>query len=175
MTRQFFNTAIASLLCFFLITEFTVQSANSEGNEKTSLTTAAKTKNQQKLCKKFTLLIEKGTYKKYIAETENIPDICVYRNLDIDGDGIADKVEVDSGSEGSFLMVQLSGSGEYDLEPGGFIMILKIENRIYAMVTLWHWSDEPDKPRADKITGQDFYLLTKKGAELLCTVRPKTR
>jgi hypothetical protein len=130
---------------------------------------------QASFCKEVSKMIKDGTIDKHMPEYQapSGPDPrgADYLNLDIDGDGIADKVTVSSGSESSYLVVQLSSGGEYDLDEGGFTMIVKIKEKIYALVTYWEWGRQPDGSRKGKKVGYRLYELTKHGAELVCDER----
>ena len=80
-------------------------------------------KAQPPLCKEVTALIKSGEIKKdrYRFETVDIPDephSYEYVNIDIDRDGISDKVTISSGSVESLLVIQLSSGGEYELDEG---------------------------------------------------------
>jgi hypothetical protein len=131
-------------------------------------------KTQTSFCKEVSKMIKDGT----IDNDQHTPEYqspspdprgAEYLNLDIDGDGIADKVEVSSGSEGeSLLVVQLSSGDVYELHEGGFIKIVKIKKQIYAVVTYWEWHRQPDGSREGKQVGNRLYKLTKQEPELVC-------
>jgi hypothetical protein len=129
-------------------------------------------KSQASFCMEVSKMIRDGTIDKYMPERQDPiardPRGSEYLNLDIDGDGIADKVTVSSGSESSYLVVQLSSGGEYDLDESGFIMIVKIKEQIYALVTYWEWNIQPDGSRKGKKVGNRLHELTKHEAKLIC-------
>jgi hypothetical protein len=141
------------------------------GGEKSDVSSAGKS--QDSFCKQVSKMIKAGTIDKhtpeYEAPTGPDPRGADYLNLDIDGDGIPDKVTVSSGSEGeSLLVVQLSSGGEYDLHEGGFIRIVKLKEQICALVTYWEWHRQPDGSRDGKIVGNRLYKVTKYEAERIC-------
>lgn len=163
---------------------FSISSVSAMAAEKKSDAAGAKydgssySKSQASFCKEVSKMFKNGTIKRHITERVDIPvDVdprgSEYLNLDIDGDGIADKVTVSSGSEGeSLLEIQLSSGGVYaPLHEGGFIMIVKIKEQMYALVTYWEWGRQPDGSRKGKKVGYRLYELTKHGAELVCDGR----
>lgn len=126
-------------------------------------------KSQASLCKEVSKMIEDETIYNHMPEAIPFdPRGFKYLNLDIDGDGIADKVTVSSGEEGSYLWVRLSGGGEYDLDRDGYIMLIKFRRRLYALVTYWKWDRHADGSKTGRITGRRLYLLTRTEAELVC-------
>jgi ankyrin repeat protein len=135
------------------------------------LTVLSPDKPQTSFCKEVSKLIKDETIDKHMPEYQDPspdPRGADYLNLDIDGDGIADKVTVNSGSESSYLVVQLSSGGQYDLDEGGFIIIVKIKEQIYALVTYWEWHRQPDGSRNGKKVANRLYKLTKQEAERVC-------
>jgi hypothetical protein len=144
------------------------------GGGKSDVSSAGKS--QDSFCKQVSKMIKDGTIDKHTPEYEapSGPDPrgADYLNLDIDGDGIPDKVTVSSGSEGeSLLVVQLSSGGEYDLHEGGFIKVRKIEKQIYALVTYWDFQRQPDGSSKGRIVGNRLYRLTRHDAELICDTK----
>ena len=160
---------------------FSISSVSAMAAEKKSEATDEKSrvssagKSRASFCKEVSKMIKDGTIDKYMPERQDPiardPRGSEYLDLDIDGDGIPDKVTVSSGSESSYLVVQLSSGGEYDLDEGGFIMIVKIEEHIYALVTYWEWNIQPDGSRKGKKLGNRLYELTKNEAELICDTK----
>lgn len=120
------------------------------------------------ICKEISLLYEHEKIDKYAVDSISLPDRPQddkYINLDIDNDG---KVEVSTGSEGSFLDVELSTGVNYDLDENGPIKIVKLHNHLYAFVTNLQWDRQADGIRMEKVTGHHLYLLTRKNAKLIC-------
>jgi len=160
---------------------FSISSVSAMAAEKKSEATGEKSrvsstgKSRASFCKEVSKMIKDGTIDKYMPERQDPiardPRGSEYLDLDIDGDGIPDKVTVSSGSESSYLVVQLSSGGEYDLDEGDFIMIVKIEEHIYALVTYWEWNIQPDGSRKGKKLGNRLYELTKNEAELICDTK----
>lgn len=124
---------------------FSISSVSAMAAEKKSEAAAEKSrvsaggKSQASLCKEISKVIKDGTIDKHMPEYQapSGPDPrgADYLNLDIDGDGIPDKVTVSSGSESSYLEVQLSSGGAYDLDEGGFIRIVKIRKGSGLLLT----------------------------------------
>jgi hypothetical protein len=143
--------------------------------EKVGVSSAEESQNS--ICNQVSKMIKDGTIDKHMPEYQapSGPDPrgADYLNLDIDGDGIADKVTVSSGSEGeSLLEIQLSSGGVYaPLHEGGFIMIVKIKEQIYALVTYFEWHSQPDGARNGKEVGNRLYKLTKQEAALICDTK----
>lgn len=126
---------------------------------------------QNVVCKKVSLLIKNKDIAKYAAKSKPIPgrpQDSEYIDLDIDADGIVDNVEVSSGSEGSYLAVKLSSGAQYDLEESGFVMIVKFDEQVYALVTYWKWNRRPDDSMEGKEVDHRLYLLTKQNAKVMC-------
>ena len=142
-----------------------------------SFTSAAEKKDvkaQPSLCKKVASMIKDGTINKYMPERVDIPDTArasEYLNLDIDNDGKADKVVNTSGEEGSYLEVYLSGGNKYVVDESGFIMLVKLNRDIYALVTYWEWDRRPDDSKAGKKIGNRLYKLTKHEAKSVCDIK----
>lgn len=123
-------------------------------------------KDQKTLCKKVAVLIKNNKIDEYMPERKDFdPRGSRYLNLDIDDDGIPDKVEVSSGSEGSYLAVKLSTGGKYALDEDGFIKLIRFEGNIYAVVTYREWNEAKDN---SKIIGYRVYKLTKDAAIIVC-------
>ena len=111
---------------------------------------------QKSICKKVAALLKKNKIAEYMPER---------RDIDIDGDGKADKIIVSTGAAESLLAVHLSTGGEYDVEVSGFITIIRFEDNIYAVVTYREWNAAKDN---DKIIGYRLYKLTKDTAIIVC-------
>jgi hypothetical protein len=160
------------LLMFSISSVFAMaaENKNEAAGEKSGVSSSSTSR--VSFCKEVSKMIKDGTIDKYMPETAAIPTNpreLEYLNLDIDGDGIPDKATVSSGSEGeSLLEVQLSSGAAYDLHEGGFIMIRKIKEQIYALVTYWEWHIQPDRSRYGKIVGNRLYKLTRHEAERIC-------
>ena len=144
----------------FLIFSFTA-----EAQEKKNV------KAQLPICKKVASMIKDGTIKKYVPPRENCKDevdlrCTEYLNLDINSDGIVDKVIYSSGSGESFLQVKLSNGRDYDHEESGSMLIVKIRGSVYALVTYW----ESGTIGLGRIIGR-FYKLTQNSAEKVCDLK----
>jgi len=127
--------------------------------------------NKQSFCKIIASMVKDGTYEKYAVKSKEIPNRpqdSQYTNLDLDGDGIEDKVLVSSGSEGSYLEVELSKGINYDLEADGFITIIKIKNKVYALVTNWKWKRTKVDEVKGRIISYHVYELTDHNAKAIC-------
>lgn len=123
---------------------------------------------QNPLCKKVASLIKSKNISKYLAPTENISDMSIYRTLDIDGDGIPDKVEVSSGSEESYCEVKLSSGAGYDLGENGSVMIVNIDAKVCALVTYWVRKRQQNGSLESKEVSHRLYILTKQNAKIIC-------
>ncbi|MBN1474958.1 MAG: hypothetical protein JW914_10100 [Syntrophaceae bacterium] len=159
------------LIMMMLVVSFAIipASAVEKGDEKIKKSNiSVPSNNQNALCKKVTSLIKSRNISKYLSPMENIPDTSRYRTLDIDGDGIPDKVEVSSGSAESYCEVKLSSGAEYDLVENGSIMIINIDAKVCALVTYWEYKRRPDGSLENKEVSHRLYLLTKQNAEMLC-------
>jgi hypothetical protein len=133
---------------------------------------SAVNKDKESLCKKVASMIKDGTIDKYVPDTEHFdPRGVKYLNLDIDGDGRADKVIVSSGEEGSYLEVDMSVGSKYDIDESGFIMVVRIKKQIYALVTYWEWDRRPDGSKVGKKVANRLYKLTKSEAEIVCDIK----
>ena len=142
-----------------------------DGKIETKSKASVSADDQNALCKKVSMLIKNKDIDKYAAKSKSIPgrpQDSEYIDLDIDADGIVDKIEVSSGSEESYLGVELSSGGQYDLEENGFVMIVKFNEQIYALVTYWEWNRRPDGSRKGKEVGHRLYLLAKQNAKVIC-------
>lgn len=130
-------------------------------------TTIMLTEHDQKmLCKKVATLLKENKIDKYVPERKDFdPRGSEYLNLDIDGDGKADKIIVSAGAGESNLEVHLSTGVEYDVEVSGFIKLIRFESNIYAIVTYREWNAAKDD---DKIIGYQLYKLTKDKAIIVC-------
>jgi ankyrin repeat protein len=131
-------------------------------------------KSQTSFCKKVSKMIKDKTIDKYIPEMVDLPiDVdprgSEYLNLDIDGDGISDKVTVSSGSDESLLVVRLSSGGEYDLDEG-LMCLVKLKGHIYALVAYYDTS-----VTNWKLVGHRLYELTRTKAELVCDTKDLER
>jgi hypothetical protein len=121
---------------------------------------------QKSICKKVAALLKKNKIAEYMPERRDFdPNGSEYLNIDIDGDGKADKIIVSTGAAESLLAVHLSTGGEYDVEVSGFITIIRFEDNIYAVVTYREWNAAKDN---DKIIGYRLYKLTKDTAIIVC-------
>ena len=149
---------------------FAMQGFARESEENPNLKNMNETQNKP-LCREIGRMINDKTIGRYyLSETScSKPNNCEYRNLDIDNDGEKDVLMIDSsGSEGSFLMMQLSTGKEYDLEPGGFVTLYQIRKKIYVLVNHWIWIRKPDGSSEGKLDHHSLYLLTGQGIELVC-------
>jgi len=121
---------------------------------------------QKVLCKKIATLLKENKIDKYVPERKDFdPRASEYLNLDIDGDGKADKIIVSRGAGESYLGVHLSTGVEYDVEVSGFITLIRFEGNIYAIVTYREWNAAKDN---DKVIGYQLYKLTKDRAIIVC-------
>jgi hypothetical protein len=134
-----------------------------------------KAQKEAQLCQEVSKMINDGTINKYepkkIKMPINIdPHGFEYPNLDIDGDGASDKVTITSGSyDDSILEIQLSSGGGYELdESSGTIMLSRLKDQIYALMTYWEWDKRQGSSKKGKIIGHQLYKLTKSKAELVC-------
>jgi hypothetical protein len=125
-------------------------------------------KKDKSLCKRIGIMVNNRTTSKYMPKSENTdPHTTRYLNLDIDNDGRADDVTVNSGSSESLLVVKLSTGEEYDLDES-LMYLIKLNGKVYAVVRLFDWSVLPGGQRAEKDLGHRLYILTKDKAELAC-------
>jgi hypothetical protein len=121
---------------------------------------------QKMLCRKVATLLKENKIDKYVPERKDFdPRGSEYLNVDIDGDGKADKIIVSTGAGESYLKVYLPTGIEYDLEVSGFITLIRFEGNIYAIVTYREWNAARDD---DKIIGYRLYKLTKDKANIVC-------
>jgi len=144
---------------------------NSEAaGEKSGVSSSSNSKTS--FCNEVSKMIKDGTIDndKYAPEAIPVPPRgSEYLNLDIDGDGIADKVTVSSGSDESYLVVQLSSGGEYDLDEG-LMCLVKLKGHIYALVAYY------DKSTTNwKLLAHRLYQLTIIKAELVCDTKDLER
>jgi hypothetical protein len=169
-SNRFILVMMALVFCFVVVSvraeEKQDAKVNGKNDSKANSPSSAN-KSQNTLCKKVALLIKNGTINEYVPPVANIPDISVYQNLDIDEDGIPDKVEVSSGSEGSYLEVVLSSGSKYELDDGS-IMIVKLKGKAYALVTYFDWKILTDGTKVGKEVGHRLHLLTKNGVKMVC-------
>jgi len=130
-------------------------------------TTIILTEHDQKMvCKKVSTLLKENKIDKHVPERKDFdPRGSEYLNLDIDGDGKADKIIVSTGAGESYLKVYLSTGIEYDLEVSGFITLIRFEGNIYAIVTYREWNAAKD---SSKIIGYRLYKLAKDEAIIAC-------
>jgi hypothetical protein len=146
--------------------EKTETKSNTENTQGTGIVPQAQ---GELICKRVAEMINKKTIEKYSLKARDItPSSSEYNNIDIDGDGKADTLTVDSGSSGSYLTVQLSTGNKYDLEPGGFVMVVQIRGRVYALVTRWKWTKQQDDSIKGKQSRRSLYILKRNGIELVC-------
>ena len=121
------------------------------------------------ICKEVAKMLKNKTIEEYSPKARDVtPSSSEYDNIDIDGDGKADTLTVDSGSSGSYLTVQLSTGKKYDLEPGGFVMAIEIRGRFYVLATQWKWTKQQDGSIKGKQGRRSLYVLKKQGIELIC-------
>lgn len=173
MKKNWFKLILVTMVVVFYFTALPVlamekRDAKVTNNSKTKTTISPSENDQNVLCKKVVSLIKTRDISKYLSPMENIPDTSIYRTLDIDGDGITDKVEVSSGSEESYLKVKLSNDGGYDLSENGSIMIVNIDAKVCALVTYWERKKRPDGSLESKEVSHRLYLLTKQNAKMIC-------
>lgn len=166
---------ILILMIVVLLVSITIMPMNAaekaERKIETKSNASVSADSQNALCRKVSMLIKNNDIVKYAAKSKRIPgrpQDSEYIDLDVDADGIVDKIEVSSGSEGSYLGVKLSGGGQYDLEENGFVMIVKFDEQVYALVTYWEWSRQPDGSKKGKEVGHRLYLLAKQSAKVIC-------
>jgi hypothetical protein len=169
MTRRLILATTVLVLGLFSIFGLHDLYAKDGSVKSTSTKVPVANKNPKVLCKKVALLIKNGTIDKYALESKDIPDsrASEYPNIDLDKDGQKDKIIVDSGEDGSFLDVRLSGGGGYDIEDG-FMMLVGFDKRVYALVTYWEWRRNKDGSKDGHIVGHRLYWLTKNKAEIIC-------
>lgn len=117
------------------------------------------------VCDLLSARFRDGSINKYLPEKRDIdPRGTEYLDLDIDGDGLMDKVTYSSGSSESHLAVKLTSGSEYALEQPGAMQVLSINERIYAVVTYW----SSGTMGIGKVTSRSAYVLTNNGAKYNC-------
>jgi uncharacterized protein YecT (DUF1311 family) len=125
------------------------------------------------LCTHIAVLVEMG--KAFDLEPndyeDNPPRGNDYKNLDIDGDGVADSVKTSCGSGECGLEVKLSSGKPYDLgsldESYKFYLIRYLSS-IYALVSYSEDEDSKDPKISTKYHLVRLYLLAPAGAKLVC-------
>lgn len=125
-------------------------------------------KNISQLCVHIAVLVEKDDTSKLEPEAGiDPPTGSDYRNLDIDGDGIADSVKTGCGTGECLLQVKLSSGAEYDLDELKFYLI-RYQSSIYALVGY----SEDEESKDPKVYGKShlvrLYHITPTGAKLMC-------
>jgi hypothetical protein len=166
--NKFILVMMVLVFCFMAATGRAAEKDKAIEMAGTKATALAKEKenDQETLCKKVAALIKSNKIDEYMPERKDFdPRGSEYLNVDIDGDGKADKIIVGSGSEGSFLEVSLSTGVEYDVDEGGFITIFRFEENVYAVVTYQEWNANRV---GSKTIGYRLYKLTKDAAIIVC-------
>lgn len=168
MIRRILLVILFLVISLVAGTEITAEQGTNAKTQNTGI-------NPKTLCKKVATMVKSEKIKKYEADFKYVfgkNEVLLgleYYNLDIDGDGKTDKVKCDnSGSGGSYLMVKLSGGGGYDIEENGFVTILKLDGRVYELITYYGNDRNPDGSIKRKIVGRSLYMLTKQGQIMTC-------
>lgn len=171
MKKNYFKLILVIMVvvfCFSAVPVLAVekQDAKFASNFETKATVSPTDEDQKTLCKKVAALIKNNKIDEHVPEIKHFdPRGSEYLNVDIDGDGKADKIIVSSGSEGSFLEVSLSTGVEYDVDEDGFITIFRFEGNVYAVVTYREWNANRV---GSKTIGYRLYKLTKDAAIIVC-------
>lgn len=90
-----------------------------------------------------------------------------YPNIDIDGDGIDDKVVRSCGAGREalcILFVDLSGGQHFELEGGAFFLV-RVKSSFYAIQGEYFSKQEKNK----QVGKRRAYQITKQGIELICS------
>lgn len=126
-------------------------------------------KNVSQLCTDIAILVERGEALKLEPNDweNNPPRGTNYKNIDIDGDEVADSVTTGCGSGECLLEVELSSGGKFDLGDSPFYLI-RYQRRIFALVS----SSEDDESKDPKISTKyhlgRLYLIAPTGAKMVC-------
>jgi len=119
-------------------------------------------KDAMSLCEKVQVLTMSGEIQRYYLPAEREDGTSKYVGIDLDNDGVADQIQIDSGSLEGELDVKLSGGGGFE-HGDGLMVLIGIEGKKYALVT---YRDHPnDKP---VMITHDLKFLTMSGLPLVC-------
>lgn len=153
------NLNSISWIIFFLIT--LIKPAWAEPNKLSVI-------ENKDLCVTVARLVKTGkAFKLQPKYADNPPRGNDYINLDIDKDGVADKVKTGCGTGECLLQVELSSGGEFDLDEEPFYLI-RYKLQIYALIS----EAEDKKPRNQKgynrLHLRRLYLIASEGPKLVC-------
>ena len=86
-----------------------------------------------------------------------------YINIDIDKDGITDKVVNSSGSQETLLMVGLSGGGKYEIDESGYSSVIRYGGKFYEIIMHRSEISTKDGLVTGNIDGIKIYWLSPNG------------
>lgn len=88
-----------------------------------------------------------------------------YSGVDLDLDGVQEKINIGSGSSGSWLQIQFSSDGKTVDYENGFMRLLKIQGKYYVLSTLWETSGA-----AGVVKERHLLSLSGKEVKSICTI-----
>lgn len=108
-----------------------------DGKTETKSKASLPADDQNALCQKVSILIKNNTILKYALDSVNVPGTPKtdsYLNIDIDGDGISDKIIRGCGTSECELVIELSGGGKIEFGNGLFF-IIRLGSQIYLLAS----------------------------------------
>lgn len=155
--------AIMLLVIGLLSTAYVYAEANKGGN-------TADRKND--LCRLISAKNVDSFIEKHIETVKyDYPEVGYnsYTNIDIDEDGIPDKVVNSSGSQETLLTVCLSSGGEYEIDESDYSSVIKYEGKYYEIVMHRKLINTKDGLIIGDIDRIRIYWLSKDGPKCICT------
>lgn len=122
------------------------------------------------LCDKIRYIISNNALNKYTPHNINIdPRGTKYLDIDLDNDGVSENITCSTGSSESYLDVYLSSGVNYGIEETGAIVLILLQNNLYAIVTYW----SSGTIGIGKITEYRIYKITKFNAYYICNIKSR--